>query len=228
MEVIHKKDSGKVYRKHTAFLFLLPFILFFCSLFFISVYFFQTYMEETAFFSIIVGNSVPKQATNENVGFVPGVRPSSLERIPSISYGCQVARLNVIWREGGWEMTNIPVYLGADKDLLKKGAGMSYASFFPGEKGCTIISAHVTRYFHELEATPLGASIMLDTSYGPYRYEVVKVVPGIKGSDRWYMDSSQPYDLILYSCYPRDNDGKRRTERCALCCKLVDGLEVSK
>lgn len=207
---------------------LLPFVLFFFGLFFVSIYLFQTVVEETAYFSLLVGDTAPRAVEDLDTGFVPGERPAKLTRIPSVAYGKQFARLNVVWDGDGWEIVNIPVYLGADKSILKKGAGMSYASFFPGEGGCTIISAHVTRHFAELETTPVGATVLLETSYGPYRYTVAERFNGVKGTDRWYMDSSSNYDLILYSCYPRDNSGERRTERCVLCCTLVDGTEVAK
>lgn len=207
-------------------LLLLPFLLYILGLFFIGIYVFGTALEENAYVSLLVAASAPREVDDQDTGFVPGERPASLSRIPSIAYGRQFARLNVTWENGGWDIVNIPVYLGADKSVLKKGAGMSYASYFPGEGGCTILSAHVTRHFAELESTPEGATVLIETSYGPYRYEVVRRVDGVDGTDRWYMDASQDYDLILYSCYPRDNNGERRTQRCVLCCKLLDGVEV--
>lgn len=210
------------------FLLLLPFLLFFFGIFFTGIYLFESVVEETAYFSLLFGDSVPREVDDFDTGFVPGERPAALLRIPSIDYGKQFARLNVTWAGGGWDIVNIPVYLGSDKSILKKGAGMSFSSAFPGERGCTILSAHVTRHFAELETTPEGAGVLLETSYGPYRYEVVKVVPGVNGTDRWYMDASSDYDLILYSCYPRDNNGERRTERCVLCCRLREGTEVAK
>ena len=93
-------------------------------------------------------------------------------------------------------------------------------------RGCTILSAHVTRDFAELEDTPIGATVLLETSYGPYAYRVEEKKTA-KGTDRWYMDAGQKADLVLYTCYPRDNNGKRRTERCVLLCTLIDGTEVS-
>ena len=209
------------------FLILLPFLLFFFGLFFAGIWVFGTVLEETAYVSLLVGKTAPVEVDDYDTGFVPGERPVKLDRIPSVAYGKQFARLNVTWQGGGWDIVNVPVYLGADKSILKKGAGMSYASYFPGDGGCTILSAHVTRHFAELEGTPEGASVLLETSYGPYRYTVEKRVDGVDGTDRWYMDASSDYDLILYSCYPRENNGERRTERCVLCCRLVDGVEVT-
>ncbi len=203
-----------------------PFLLFFIGVFFLGMYLFQSVVEETAYFSLLVGDSAPVEITDEDTGFVPGERPNALSSIPSISYGKQFARLNVTWDGGGWDIRNIPVYLGSDKKLLKKGAGMSFGSFFPGEGGCTILSAHVTRDFAEIESTPIGATVILETSYGPYAYRVEERKTA-NGTDRWFMDAGQDADLVLYTCYPRDNDGKRRTDRCVLLCTLIDGVEVA-
>ena len=209
------------------FALLIPFLLFFAGIFCLSMYLFQSVVEETAYFSLLVGDSAPREITDEDTGFEPAARPNALTAIPSIRYGKQFARLNVAWEGGDWDIRNVPIYLGSDKNLLKKGAGMSFGSAFPGEGGCTIISAHVTRDFAQLEDTPVGANVTIETSYGPYTYRVEEKKT-TKGTDRWYMDAGQDADLVLYTCYPRDNGGARRTERCVLLCRLVDGLEVSR
>ncbi len=205
----------------------IPFLLFFAGVFCVSLYLFQSVVEETSYFSLLVGESAPTEFVDEDTGFVPAERPNALLRVPAIGYGRQFARLNVNWEGGGWEIRNIPVFFGSDKKLLKKGAGMSFGSYFPGEGGCTIISAHVTRSFAQLESTPVGAIVNLETSYGPYAYRVEEVKTA-KGTDRWYMDAGQKSDLVLYTCYPRDNNGERRTDRCVLLCRMVDGTEVSR
>ena len=205
---------------------IVPFLLFFAGVFCFGMYFYQSVVEETAFFGLLVGDTVQTaEITDEDTGFVPGERMNSLLKVPAIRYGKQFARLNVDWQGGGWTIRNIPVRLGADKQILKKGAGMSFGSAFPGERGCTIVSAHVTRDFAELEDTPIGAIVKLETSYGPYAYRVDEKKTA-KGTDRWYMDAGLNADLVLYTCYPRDNGGKRRTERCVLLCTLIDGTEV--
>ena len=208
-------------------LLVLPFLLFFAGVFCLGMYFYQTVVEETAWFGLLVGDAPETEITDEDTGFEPGARPNVLARIPSIRYGKQCARLNVTCEGGGWSIRNIPVFLGSDKKLLKKGAGMSFGSAFPGEGGCTIISAHVTRDFAELEDTPIGATVLLETSYGPYTYRVEEKKTA-DGTDRWYMDAGQDADLVLYTCYPRDNGGRRRTDRCVLLCRLIDGTEVSR
>lgn len=205
---------------------VIPFLLFFAGVFCLGMYFYQSVLEETAFFGLLVGKSTQMEIEDEDTGFVPGERMNTLIEVPAIRYGKQFARLNVTYTGGGWRIQNIPVYLGSDKKLLKKGAGMSFGSAFPGERGCTILSAHVTRDFAELEDTPIGAVVLVETSYGPYAYRVDEKKTA-KGTDRWYMDAGQDADLVLYTCYPRDNGGKRRTDRCVLLCTLIDGTEVS-
>ena len=209
-----------------SFAMLIPFLLFFAGVFCLGMYLYQSVVEETAFFGLLVGSTTQTvEITDEDTGFVPGERLNSLVKVPTIHYGKQFARLNVTWQGGGWSIQNIPVYLGSDKKILKKGAGMSFGSAFPGERGCTIVSAHVTRDFAQLEDTPIGAVVLLETSYGPYTYRVDEKKTA-KGEDRWYMDAGQNADLVLYTCYPRDNGGRRRTERCVLVCTLIDGTEV--
>ena len=200
------KSSRKPGAGRRFLLILLPFVLFACGVFLCSIYLFGTVLQESSYVSLIIGSSAPSVSSDQDTGFVPGSKPDRLSRIPSISYGSQFARLNVTWETSGWEIQNIPVYLGTDKNILKKGAGMSYASYFPGEGGCTILSAHVTKHFAELESTPIGAIVLLETSYGPYQYQVVDRI-AVDGTDRWYMDPSNAYDLLMYSCYPRDNNG---------------------
>ena len=204
----------------------IPFLLFFAGVFFVSMYLLQPLVEENEYFRLLVSDrtvSDDEEPDAQDAAFIPVEKPAALSRIPSIPYGQKFAVLNV----EGWSKKNISVYLGSDKKLLKKGAGMSFGSCFPGERGCTIISAHVTREFGELEDTPIGATVTLETSYGPYTYRVEEKKVA-NGTDYWYKDAGQKSDLMLYTCYPRDNNGKRRTERCVLLCTLIDGTEVSR
>ena len=91
------------------------------------------------------------------------------ESFPVIGYGQQWATMCV---EGWDRAVNIPMYFGDDDDLLKKGAGMSFKSSFPGQGGRTIVSAHVTREFYELEECRKGKLVTLNTVYGQYVYRI--------------------------------------------------------
>lgn len=233
------KREGTGYSVGRGFAFAAPFLLFFVGVFFLGMYLFQSVVEETAYFEMIVGSSAQADALDDEedeteaepetaTDLIVPAKPITLEKVPSIAYGKRFARLNV----DGWNQRDIPVYLGADKKILKKGAGMSFGSYFPGEGGCTIISAHVTRQFRQLEDTKPGTRVTLETTYGPYTY-VVKEVKTANGTDSWYKDAGyQAADykvgLMLYTCYPYNNHGERRTQRCVLLCEMTDGAEVSK
>ncbi|MDO4543437.1 MAG: sortase [Clostridia bacterium] len=213
-----KKSKGK--RVGEGLLKLLPFVLFFCALILFSLFLFNTVLEETAYFSLFVGERVYADSEEQAGDFVPG---AATDTLPQIAYGTQFAQLNV----EGWDIKNIAVYLGNDKSILKKAAGMSFASGFPGQGQRVIISSHVTREFAELEDTPIGAVVTIETLYGPYEYRVVDK-RSFSGTERSLLTPSTLYgeQLILYTCYPRDNGGHRRTERCALICEKISGLEL--
>ena len=208
----------------------IPFLLFFAGVFFLSMFLLESVVEENSYFKMLVSirtvtddiETEEEDDASQEIAFVPAEKPATLSKIPSIPYGKKFAVLNV----SGWKQQDIPVYLGSDKKILKKGAGMSFGSYFPGEGGCTIVSAHVTREFGELEDTPIGATVTIQTNYGPYTYRVTEKRVA-NGTDYWYKDAGQKWDLMMYTCYPRDNGGKRRTERCVLLCTLIDGTEVS-
>ena len=100
-------------------------------------------------------------------------------------------------------------------------------SRFCGQNGKTVISAHVTTDFYELEVTPIGALVTVDTIYGQYVYEVTDTLIFN------YKDASplKPADgeevLFLYTCYPRKNGYQFKTERMALICKKIEGKDWS-
>ncbi len=204
----------------------LPFLLFFLALIFFSQYLYENVLEESSYFRLLVGSGDGEAGEGSGSAFTPRLNPPDpFTRIPSVGYGEQWAILNVTWDGGGWSIRDVPIYLGSDKQILKKGAGMSFASAFPGEGARTILSAHVTRHFAELEDTPAGATITLSTSYGTYTYRVTDRKT-FEGTDRTYLSASDANELILATCYPRDNGGHRRTQRLAVICELVSGKEI--
>lgn len=206
---------------------LLPFLLFLAAATVASFYIFDNFVEQTAYFGLVVGDRpVQAEEPTPDDGFVAGEATSKL---PSIAYGTQFARLNVAWEDGGWSISNVPIYLGNDEKLLKKGAGLSFGGGFFGQGQRIIVSAHVTREFAELEDTPFGAIISIETTYGPYSYRVIDKV-SFEGTERYWISPTEDSgeQLVLYTCYPRNNDGRRRTQRCALICEKLTGLEVTR
>ena len=142
--------------------------------------------------------------------------------IPPIAYESQWATLNV----EGWEKKDIPVYFGDSKAVLRRGAGMWFNSRFCGQKGKTVISAHVTSHFYEIEDTTVGTLVTMDTIYGDYVYKVTDIeIFGYK--DNAFIETKPEDDdiLLLYTCYPRENGYQFKTERMALICKRISGEE---
>ena len=141
--------------------------------------------------------------------------------IPVIPFGSQWATLTV----DGWKKRDIKVFFGDTGDLLKKGAGMWLNSRFCGQNGKLVLSAHVTSYFSELETTPIGTLITMDTVYGKYVYKVVDTHIFHKIDGSLLMPEDSEDQLIMYTCYPKNNKRLPRVKRMALICKKVEGKE---
>lgn len=138
-----------------------------------------------------------------------------------IPFESQWATLNV----DGWEERDIPVFFGDSKAILKKGAGMWFNSRFCGQGGKTVLSAHVTRHFYEIEDTTVGTRITMDTVYGQYVYEVSEIkIFNYKDNSLIKQDGSEN-TLVMYTCYPRKNGYQTKADRMALICTMVSGEE---
>ena len=174
---------------------------------------FQAFVADSEYYRVLTGKNYGNNASSsvtQDEGY-----------IPPISFGSQWATLNV----DGWERRDIKVFFGDNDEFLRKGAGMWINSRFCGQNGKSVLSAHVTSDFYELEVTPIGTLVTMDTVYGKYVYKVV-------GTQVFhYKDASllQPKDgveqLIMYTCYPRKNGHLFKTERMALICKKIEGEE---
>lgn len=205
----------------------LPLLLFMLAISLLSIGVMQTIFAETQFirlFSDLSKSEYSSELDKDNVIIVSEKIEEHVEKveIPTIYYSQQFATLNI----DGWELRDIPVRLGADEDTLLKSAGMSLTSFFCGEGGRTVISAHVTKHFRELEDTPLGATVAIDTIYGKYTYRVSKKEVFNLGETELITTDAAKNELVLYTCYPRDNGGRRREQLCALICTPVSGREA--
>lgn len=207
-------DSLKKNPFAKGFFLFLPYPLVFVALVCIVVVLFQSFVEPSAYFRLLTYNKVDPSVT------IPETEEGEF---PVIPYESQWATLNV----DGWKRKDIKVFFGDNNTLLRKGAGMWINSRFCGQNGKIVLSAHVTSDFHELEITPIGTRVTMDTVYGQYVYEV---------SDTLifhYQDASplMPEDgeevLLMYTCYPRKNGHLFKTQRMALICKKVEGKDWS-
>ena len=212
-----KKEKTVSFKKNPllkGFFLLLPFLLLFGALICAVIVLFQSVIAPSPYFGLLTYNPVNPSVT------IPTAKEGEF---PVIPYESQWATLNV----QGWERKDIPVFFGDNKAILKKGAGMWANSRFCGQNGKTVISAHVTTDFYELEVTPIGTLVTVDTIYGQYVYEVTDTLIFN------YKDASplKPADgeevLFLYTCYPRKNGYQFKTERMALICKKIEGKDWS-
>ena len=193
---------------------LLPYLLTACAVLCASVLLFHTVVEESAYFQLLINSSSDEQTGNKV--------EADEGHIPVISYGEQWATLNV----DGWEERDIPVFFGDEGPLLRRGAGMSFASRFCGQGGRTVLSAHVTAHFYELETTKVGTLITMDTVYGKYVYEVVDTqIFHYEDRSAILPVEGEGETLFLYTCYPRQNGHLFKKQRFALICRKVEGKE---
>ena len=198
------------------FFLLLPFPLVFVAIICVVVMLFQTFVEPSAYFRLITSDV----EINPSVT-IPEAPETDEGEFPLIYIGDQWATLNV----EGWEKKDIKVFFGDDKAILRKGAGMLFNSRFCGENGKIVLSAHVTTDFYELETTPIGTKVTMDTIYGTYVYEVVDTLIFNYKNEALLDPADGEEILFMYTCYPRKNGYQFKTERMALICKKIEGKE---
>ena len=96
----------------------------------------------------------------------------------------------------------VGVYYGVNADLLDRGACQSTQSAIIGEKGNTVIDAHVKTYFSDLSKLKTGDTVELYTDYGSFTYKVTETIRFDKNDKRWLAVTKEPY-LTLYTCAPQ-------------------------
>ena len=217
-----KKRVVEALRKspfYKGFFLLLPYLLSLAVIVSGVVLVYREFVATSGYYRVFTGNA------NTTTDDRPITSPEDVKEdeghIPAIPFESQWATLNV----DGWKERDIPVFFGDSKTILKKGAGMWFNSRFCGQGGKTVLSAHVTRHFYEIEDTAVGTRITMDTVYGEYVYEVSEIkIFNYKDNTLIKQDGSEN-TLGMYTCYPRKNGYQTKTERIALVCTMVSGKE---
>ena len=93
----------------------------------------------------------------------------------------------------------VPVYFGTGAELLEKGACNSPSSAVIGDKGNTVISAHVNTFFHNLSEINTGDIITLYTKYGKFTYSVSEII-NFNSTDKSYLQMTEENILTVYTC----------------------------
>lgn len=115
----------------------------------------------------------------------------------------------------------LPVYHGDTLDLLRYGVGHLAGSYFPGEGGGIVLDAHNTdEYFGTLPNLPIGGTIILDTIYGEFTYEVTETKIIHQTDEASLPVKTSEETLMLYTCYPMHYMGLT-SERYVVYAKLI-------
>lgn len=199
---------------YKGFFLFLPFPLSLGAVVCATILFFQLVIAPSEYFQLLM---------NGSTGATDGVQtPITQEgEFPVIPYESQWATLNV----EGWTKRDIPVFFGDNNSMLRKGAGMWINSRFCGQNGKTVLSAHVTSYFYEIEDTNIGDLVTMTTIYGDYVYKVVDTVIFHYEDCSLLMPADGEDVLVMYTCYPRENGYQFKIERLALVCKKIEGKD---
>ncbi len=113
----------------------------------------------------------------------------------------------------------IPVYWGSNSELFERGACQSVGSVIIGEKGNTVISAHVDTFFSELYKLKKDDTVTLKTNYGSFVYTVKETISFNK-KDGKYVAPSEDTKLTIYTC-KKDILGNA-DERTGVVCELTE------
>ncbi len=114
---------------------------------------------------------------------------------------------------------DVPVYWGSASELFERGACQASYSALPGDKGNTVISAHVDTFFSELTELKTGDKITVNTNYGEFIYTVKETVTFPK-TKKTYVVPTEDSRLTLYTC-KKDILGSS-DERYGVICELTE------
>ncbi len=107
---------------------------------------------------------------------------------------------------------DVPLYYGDTDQILELGAGIYPGSALPDETGTTLIGAHDTTFFADLDQIKAGDKISIQMNDRTITYTVTKT----KAADANSLDLStlrEDNSLILYTCYPLGQTNTKRMER---------------
>ena len=210
-----------------ALLLALPALILLSLIYVTTDYAYDAFIGDTAIVDILISDKTAESTVESEKENTEGSSELDLpegivnsdETLPVINYASKWATLNI----SGWEEKDIPVHLGDKEDILSKGAGQWIGSYFCGLGKNCIVTANVTTYFYELEDTPIGTSVTMQTVYGDYEYEVTDKYTFDKDDiDMLYEDLGED-TLILHTSYPRSSGNGESEKRIALICSLRRG-----
>lgn len=115
----------------------------------------------------------------------------------------------------------LPVYYGANYNILKSGIAHDESSFFPGEGGSVIMAGHNFKTFlAKLPDAKIGDEIVLDTTYGTFEYKIDETKIVHETATNEVPVQKEEEKLMLYTCWPIGNIG-HASERYVVYAGLV-------
>lgn len=159
---------------------------------------FETYLNvafsDSMKTTVSAADSIVVSGDIDTFEMAPDTRTSSTGKVVYPSFGEQYAMLSC-------ESVNlyVPVYWGSSEELLKNGACQLTASAVAGDKGNTVIDAHVNTFFEHLQDVKEGDIVKINTSYGEFTYKV-KTIAEFAKTDKRYVSQDKTDKLTLYTC----------------------------
>ncbi len=166
-------------------------------------------------------DSLKSDPTNDDTGLV--IRENEIKSEPEgetydtgkivrAKFGERYATIN-------FNDLEIPVYWGSTSELLEHGACHSSSSKIIGDKGNSVISAHVDTYFADLDKLKEGDIVTVKTNYGQFTYKVRETI-SFSSDDKKYVTPKDDDRLTLYTC-KRDLLGAS-DQRIGVICDLTE------
>ncbi len=115
----------------------------------------------------------------------------------------------------------LPVFQGDSLEILKKGVGHYFGTYFPGEGGTIILDAHNNKgMFRRLPELEVNSTIVIEATYGTFTYKVIKTdIINYKDTSKLPVQSDKEI-LMMYTCYPVTAVGMT-TQRYVVYAELV-------
>lgn len=133
------------------------------------------------------------------------------------TYGTKYATIKI-------ESINVelPVFYGANYNILKSGIAHDDSSYFPGEGGSVIMAGHNFKTFlANLPKANIGDIINLDTTYGTFNYQIYDAKIVNETSVNEVPIQKEKEILMLYTCWPINNVG-HASQRYVVYANLIE------
>ncbi|HEY4660218.1 MAG TPA: class D sortase, partial [Terriglobales bacterium] len=90
---------------------------------------------------------------------------------------------------------------GVDDSTLRRAVGHFPDSHAPGDEGTVALAGHRDTFFRGLAHVRLNDLIVVETTRGTYKYQVVRTSV-VEPTDTQVLRSSSQSDLTLVTCFP--------------------------